>query len=275
MTLFTLRLILHLFLFTLGALFPLVSSNYAFGQMSGCCTYQDIEKVLSEYEIRYTYNKKLFMEYNSTRGNWKGFTEAGVILADRYNQDPEDAKLRKLEQMILCSDNIHIINELKKLIAAPSLRVTSVKQSSGTSPAILTCSAYSFYPQDIQLTWLKNGQEVTSDVTSTEVLSDGDLYFQIHSYLEYSPKPGEEISCMVEHVSLSEPLVQVWDPHHSLPWSERVKIIIGTFFLVVGLTMLTIGCVKNQKRSAALCTIMQGCQMIPVAVVQETEASLD
>uniref|UniRef100_A0A8C6TXS8 Ig-like domain-containing protein n=1 Tax=Neogobius melanostomus TaxID=47308 RepID=A0A8C6TXS8_9GOBI len=235
-----------------------VSLDSAFGQMSGCCTYQSIEKALFEYEIKYTYNKTLFMEYNSTRGNWMGFTPLGVFWANIYNRDPWDPEQRKVEQLMLCSETIHVLKDSTSLLAAPSLKLTSVKQPSGTHPALLLCSAYNFYPQDIELTWFQNGQEVTSGVSSTEVLSDGDLYYQIHSYLEYSPKLGEEISCMVEHVSLSEPLVQAWDPPHSLPWSERVKIVLGTLFLVVGLTMLAIGYVKHKKHSAALCTIGQG-----------------
>uniref|UniRef100_A0A8C6WR46 Ig-like domain-containing protein n=1 Tax=Neogobius melanostomus TaxID=47308 RepID=A0A8C6WR46_9GOBI len=234
--------------FCLIVLYFSVSLDSAFGQMSGCCTYQSIEKALFEYEIKYTYNKTLFMEYNSTRGNWMGFTPLGVFWANIYNRDPWDPEQRKVEQLMLYV-NDHVPYN--------SVHMT-LKQPSGTHPALLLCSAYNFYPQDIELTWFQNGQEVTSGVSSTEVLSDGDLYYQIHSYLEYSPKLGEEISCMVEHVSLSEPLVQAWDPPHSLPWSERVKIVLGTLFLVVGLTMLAIGYVKHKKHSAALCTIGQG-----------------
>lgn len=75
---------------------------------------------------------------------------------------------------------------------------------------MLVCSAYNFYPKQIQMTWLLNGQEVTSPVTYSEVLSDGDWYYQIHSYLEYIPTPGEKMTCMVKHVTLSEPVLQVW-----------------------------------------------------------------
>uniref|UniRef100_A0A8C6TR98 Ig-like domain-containing protein n=1 Tax=Neogobius melanostomus TaxID=47308 RepID=A0A8C6TR98_9GOBI len=172
--------------------------------------------IWTDYEIKYTYNKTLFMEYNSTRGNWMGFTPLGVFWANIYNRDPWDPEQRKVEQLMLCSETIHVLKDSTSLLAAPSLKLTSVKQPSGTHPALLLCSAYNFYPQDIELTWFQNGQEVTSGVSSTEVLSDGDLYYQIHSYLEYSPKLGEEISCMVEHVSLSEPLVQAWGRSHFL-----------------------------------------------------------
>uniref|UniRef100_A0A3B4A1G3 Ig-like domain-containing protein n=1 Tax=Periophthalmus magnuspinnatus TaxID=409849 RepID=A0A3B4A1G3_9GOBI len=199
------------------------------------------------YEIRYTYNKNLLMQYNSTQGNWKGFTEFGVDRARMYNVDPEDAKLRKIEQMIFI--NIFV---LESMYAAPSLKLSTVKQSSHTEPALLLCSAYNFYPQEIQMTWLLNGQEVTSAVTSTDILYNGNLYYQIHSYLEHRPKPGEEFSCMVEHVTLRDPLLKIWELHPPLPWSERVKIAVGTFFLAVGLTALITGFIKHKKVTAVL-----------------------
>ena len=57
-----------------------------------------------------------------------------------------------------------------------------------------------------------NGQDVTSDnvTISTEELYDGDFYFQHHSYLEYTPTPGEEVSCMVEHAGLPRPKILHW-----------------------------------------------------------------
>lgn len=85
------------------------------------------------------------------------------------------------------------------------------RTSSGIHPAMLMCSAYEFYPRMIQLTWYRDGKEVTGgDVVSSEELADGDWYYQIHSHLEFTPKAGEKISCVVEHASLKEPLELVW-----------------------------------------------------------------
>ena len=75
---------------------------------------------------------------------------------------------------------------------------------------MLMCSAYDYYPKQIKVTWMRDGQEVTSDVISTEKLADGDWYYQFHSQLEYTPKSGEKISCMVEHASLDKPIVEYW-----------------------------------------------------------------
>ncbi|KAK2898776.1 hypothetical protein Q8A67_010194 [Cirrhinus molitorella] len=75
---------------------------------------------------------------------------------------------------------------------------------------MLICSAYDFYPKHIKLTWMRDDKEVTADVTSIEELANGDWYYQIHSHLEYFPKPGEKISCVVEHASSNRPMIYHW-----------------------------------------------------------------
>ncbi|GLD66754.1 rano class II histocompatibility antigen, A beta chain-like isoform X1 [Lates japonicus] len=149
------------------------------------------------------------MEYNSTRGNWTGFTAYALLKAKTFNGDPYDGLLRAFEKKILCIDNRNFIQTgVNRGAVTPTVKLNSVKQPGGGHPAILVCSAYNFYPKQIQVTWLRNGQEVTSAVSSSDAMPDGDWYYQIHSYLEYTPTPGETITCMVQHFTLSEPMLQ-------------------------------------------------------------------
>lgn len=53
---------------------------------------------------------------------------------------------------------------------------------------MLVYSVYDFFPNKIKVSWLRDGQEVNSDVTSTEVMPNGDWYYQTHSHLEYKPR---------------------------------------------------------------------------------------
>ncbi len=92
----------------------------------------------------------------------------------------------------------------------PSVSLKSVEAVGSKHPSMLLCSAYNFYPKQIRVTWLRNGKEVTSDVTSTDELPNGNWLYQIHTYLEYTPTPGENISCMVKHASLVEPKLYGW-----------------------------------------------------------------
>ncbi|XP_029598981.1 DLA class II histocompatibility antigen, DR-1 beta chain-like, partial [Salmo trutta] len=103
-----------------------------------------------------------------------------------------------------------ITDSLPSFPVEPYISLRSVELFSTRHPAMLVCSAYDFYPKPIRVTWLKNGQEVTADVTSTEELANGDWTYQIYSHLEYTPTTGERITCMVEHFSLTEPKLYKW-----------------------------------------------------------------
>uniref|UniRef100_A0A3Q3FY97 Ig-like domain-containing protein n=1 Tax=Labrus bergylta TaxID=56723 RepID=A0A3Q3FY97_9LABR len=131
---------------------------------------------------------------------------------------------------------------------------------------MLVCSVYDFYPKMIKVSWHRDGKEVTTDVTSTDELADGDWYYQIHSHLEYTPRSGEKISCVVDHVSLDKPLVNVWDP--SMPESERNKIAIGASGLILGLILSLAGFIyyKSKTRGRPVQTSSGQLSTLPTAL---------
>ncbi|XP_029996498.1 rano class II histocompatibility antigen, A beta chain-like isoform X1 [Sphaeramia orbicularis] len=232
-----------------------VGVNYF--QTHACCTFDGPGLKHMEYTITQFYNKKLGMLYNSTTGNYTGFTENGIHVAQLYKNEPYGQIKRKIQKDLMCKDRLYAVKDLGNLTVAPTVKVTQVMH-----PSVLLCSAYDFYPKQIRVTWLQNGQEV---ISSTEAIPDGDWYYQIHSYLEYTPTPGETISCVVEHTSLHEPLIQVWDS--SLPKSQRIIDGVGTFFLVVGLVCMSVGFIYYKRKSAAPLTLCRGREMVPVEVV--------
>ncbi|XP_070779267.1 class II histocompatibility antigen, B-L beta chain-like [Enoplosus armatus] len=249
---------IHNFLFcVVFSLFSPVFSDEDYTQTRACCTatgqdFEDIEFMITDY-----FNKKVMMQYNSTTGNWTGFTAYTAEKAKDWNSDPYHALRRVFEKKLLCTDNIDFLKQLDNLTATPTIKLNSVKH-----PSMLVCSAYNFYPKQIQVKWLRNKQEVTSAVSWSEVMPDGEWYYQIHSYLGYIPTAGEEITCMVEHLSLSEPALQVWDP--SLPAPEQIKIVVGLCGLMLGFVAVSSGFIYYKRKSAAYVTLYQGRESIPV-----------
>uniref|UniRef100_A0A3Q4IB31 Ig-like domain-containing protein n=1 Tax=Neolamprologus brichardi TaxID=32507 RepID=A0A3Q4IB31_NEOBR len=162
------------------------------------------------------YNKIEYIRFSSSVGEYVGVTEFGENLAEIWNNDTEELNLIRLKIATYCQHNIcSVLTRFQ-----PSVRIKSKTPLSG----------YDFFPSEINVRWLRDGQEVTSD------------YYQTHSYLEYTPRSGEKIPCVVEHVSLKEPLITDWEPSSDKSTSETTTMIaIGASILTLGLILLLAG----------------------------------
>ncbi|XP_051758579.1 rano class II histocompatibility antigen, A beta chain [Ctenopharyngodon idella] len=235
------NLVVHLAVF-LSVLYKAVQGNYGYVRIR--CRVPDSQQNI-EFIFSVNFNMIEYLRYNSTEDKAVGYTEFGEKLAEDYNKNK-----------ILRAQPEFVLNQCKKfgeliilnvgLTVPPEVIIRLDREANGNQKAVLVCSAYDFYPKPIKLTWIRDDTEVTADVTSTEELADGDWFYQIHSYLEYFPKPGEKISCVVEHASSHRPMIYHWDP--SLSESERSKIILGAVGLVMGVVMAAGGLIYYKRK---------------------------
>ncbi|XP_028657230.2 H-2 class II histocompatibility antigen, E-S beta chain-like [Erpetoichthys calabaricus] len=203
----------------------------------------------TEYIERRIFNKLEITRYNSTLGKFIGYTEIGVYNADRFNNDSGVMAGMKSNVDAVCKRNAqieydHILDKSVK----PTVTVKATKPDGSSHEYMLVCSALGFFPRKIKVTWLRNGVEVKSGVTSTEEMSNGNWYYQIHSHWEMTPQSGETYACKVQHKSVSDqPIIVQWDP--SMPESDRNKIIIGVSAIVLGLVIAVAGLIYYKKKS--------------------------
>nr|CAJ34346.1 MHC class II antigen beta chain [Dicentrarchus labrax] len=234
--------------FSLLFIISLYTADGFLSYTTNVCDFNSTDPKDIEYIFSYYYNKLELLRFSSSVGEFVGYTELGVKNAERFNKDPSELAMRRAQKETVCLNNVNIDYQaaLDKSVK-PYVRLRSVAPPAGKHPSMLVCSVYGFYPKHIRVSWLRDGQEVTSDVTSTDELADADWFYQIHSHLEYTPRSGEKISCVVEHASLREPLVTDWDP--SMPESERNKIAIGASGLILGLILSLAGFIYYKRKA--------------------------
>ncbi|KAI4880984.1 hypothetical protein NFI96_013665, partial [Prochilodus magdalenae] len=223
------------------------TGGYYFSIIDECITsssdLSDVEYIRTQY-----FNKDPVLQFNSTVGEFIGFTEFGMKNAERFNHEAVVQEMRAKVDAY-CKHNLPIFySAILDKSVKPKVKLTSEQSASGDHPALLMCSAYKFYPPVINVYWLRDGKQVTGDVVSVDEMANGDWYYQVHSHLEYIPRFAERISCVVEHASLEEPIIYDWGG--SLPEPERNKIAIGTSGLVFGIILSAAGFIYYRKKSS-------------------------
>ncbi|XP_066055044.1 antigen-presenting glycoprotein CD1d-like [Chamaea fasciata] len=93
---------------------------------------------------------------------------------------------------------------------------------------LLVCHVTGFYPRPTSVAWLREGQEVPPGpaLTSSPILPNADLTYQLRSVLAVAPRDGHSYVCRVRHQSLGSRSLLI-------PWgNSEVVLITG---LTVGL----------------------------------------
>ncbi|XP_044839749.1 HLA class II histocompatibility antigen, DR beta 4 chain-like isoform X2 [Mauremys mutica] len=197
---------------------------------------------------RYIYNGQQIVHFDSELGQYVADTELGRPSAEGWNKDQAILADRRAQADTFCrinyqADKPYTIDRRVQ----PKVKVSPTKSGSQPHSHLLVCSVTGFYPGGIEIQWLKNGQEQTAGVVSTELLQNGDWTFQILVMLEMSPRRGDVYTCQVEHVSLRGPLAVHWEAQSD---SARSKMLTGVGGFVLGLIFLAPGLLiylKNKK----------------------------
>ncbi|XP_065326061.1 H-2 class II histocompatibility antigen, E-S beta chain-like [Pelmatolapia mariae] len=205
---------------------------------SSRCLFNSTELQDIEYIRSYYYNRIEYVRFDSSVGKFVGYTEYGVREADQWNNDPGQLAFMRAQKETYCKQNVDFWYQsvLTKSVK-PSVRLHSIPPVD-LRPAILVCSVYDFYPKQISVSWLRNGQEVSPDITPTVEFANAD-----------TPRSGEKISCMVEHSSLEEPVVTDWVPCMS---ESKKMMIVGAFGLILGLVFFLAGVIYTMMCSRVM-----------------------
>uniref|UniRef100_F7CHG1 Ig-like domain-containing protein n=1 Tax=Monodelphis domestica TaxID=13616 RepID=F7CHG1_MONDO len=126
----------------------------------------------------------------------------------------------------------------------PSARVS--RHSGPDGEVSLRCRAQGFYPAEISLTWLRDGEEQLQDTEFIETRPGGDGTFQKWAAVAMAPGQEDRYSCRVQHEALAQPLSLRWEPEASSLW-----VIAGvTAGVLVMVTAVVAGAVILRRRNS-------------------------
>ncbi|XP_072230055.1 class II histocompatibility antigen, M beta 1 chain-like [Leuresthes tenuis] len=187
-----------------------------------------------QYLIRYQYNGRLQALYNSSTEKVLGFTDYGREFADEVNNNPSYLQARRHDMDYYCKIQAALVYRgIQGKAVPPTARLTAVNRSDDSE--VLVCSAYNFYPPQIRLSWLKDGVVIPDPpgLGVTE-MPGGAWRYQVHSHLDQRLHTGRNITCMVEHMGLTQQLRL----GRSELRSDAVTLPVGGSVLAVGLSVL-------------------------------------
>ncbi|XP_059411571.1 beta-2-microglobulin-like [Carassius carassius] len=131
---------------------------------------------------------------------------------------------------------------------SPKIRVFAMKALDDQHKPVLTCLATGFYPRDIELN-IRCNQTVLKAQTFTEIRPNDDGSFQMSASVEIERNLRGSYDCLVNHSSLTEPVLAKWDGTYSDSETEsQWPVFVGVVAVVVaGLGLLSWLCIKFQK----------------------------
>ncbi|XP_074164618.1 major histocompatibility complex class I-related gene protein [Sminthopsis crassicaudata] len=115
----------------------------------------------------------------------------------------------------------------------PILRGSCKKSSTGITTLI--CRAYGFYPPEITMTWIKNGELIIQEIEYGDILPSGDGTYQTWISIEIDPQSKDHYSCQVEHNDFLKVLHVPVEPKTISPFVEIISGFTVTVLFLIGL----------------------------------------
>ncbi|XP_058385849.1 IgG receptor FcRn large subunit p51 isoform X1 [Diceros bicornis minor] len=179
---------------------------------------------------KFALNGEEFMEFDLKLGTWNGDWPESLRIGKRWEQQAD--AINKEKTFLLYSCPHRLLGHLERgrgnleWKEPPSMRLKARPGSPGFS--VLTCSAFSFYPPELQLRFLRNGLAAGSGEGDLGPNGDGSF----HAWSSLTVKSGDEhhYCCWVQHVGLAQPLtVELESPARSS--LQVVGVVIGILLL--------------------------------------------
>ncbi|XP_025048656.1 DLA class II histocompatibility antigen, DR-1 beta chain [Alligator sinensis] len=213
------------------------------------CLYTNVSQRV-RFVLKFIWDQQQYVHFDSDVGVFVADTVLGQPDATYWNSQKEELEYSRGAVDSVCQRNYGVAEQAHVLgRTKPKVKVSPAKSGAQAHPDALICSVTGFYPGNIEVKWLKNGQEQTAGAVSTELMQNGDWTFQILVMLEVTLHSGDIYTCQVEHSSLPGPITVLWEVQLD---SSRSKMLTGIGGFVLGLIFLALGLLVYLRKKKGL-----------------------
>ncbi|XP_060706330.1 class I histocompatibility antigen, F10 alpha chain-like [Hemiscyllium ocellatum] len=214
-------------------------------QTSGIHTLQWIRSVeVSEdgsvkRSMIFGFDGKDYISLEPDRMRWIAANHFAVMTKEKWDSDQSWNEFWKTHLEETCVLYLNRYLEVGKDYftrkVQPEVFISRREPNGQDKPLTLSCLVTGFYPADIEVTWLRNG-EVMSGTYSSGVRPNHDGTHQIQKEIEINAGDEDQYSCQIEHSSLAEAQLYQWEIRE-----RNGGIFIGTIFGFVFTAVVVIG----------------------------------
>ncbi|XP_037700151.1 HLA class II histocompatibility antigen, DM beta chain isoform X2 [Choloepus didactylus] len=139
----------------------------------------------------------------------------------------------------------------------PSVQVAQTTPFNTKESVMLACYVWGFYPADVTISWMKNGELVPPHSNTHKIAQpNGDWTYQTISHLALTPSIGDTYTCVVEHTGASQPIRQDWTP--GLSKTQTAKVSVSAVTLGLGLIIFSLGLISWRRAGSSGYTYLPG-----------------
>nr|XP_056723025.1 class I histocompatibility antigen, F10 alpha chain-like [Euleptes europaea] len=197
-------------------------------------------------QFQYAYDGEDFIALDKETLTWTAPVPQAQITKRRWETETHEAQRRKSYLEETCVEWLRRYlgygNETLLRTEAPTAKVARKAGYDGRESLI--CRAHGFYPREIEVTWMKDGEDRKPDTFTGGVFPNSDGTYHTWLSIEVDPKERDLYRCRVEHDGLLEPLDLAYeDP------ASNMGLIVGIVLAVLAaLILLGIGVAWYWKR---------------------------
>ncbi|XP_072475181.1 BOLA class I histocompatibility antigen, alpha chain BL3-7-like isoform X4 [Notamacropus eugenii] len=184
--------------------------------------------------LQYAYDGRDYIALDTQTLTWTAAVPQAVNTKRKTEADRSIAERTKayLEEECVTWVKKHLEMGKEALMRTdpPSARVT--RHTAPHGEVTLRCRAQDFYPKEISLTWLRDGEEQPQDTEFIETRPAGDGTFQKWAAVDMTSGQEGRYTCRVQHEGLSEPLTLQWEPESSSTWLIVGGIVAALLILI-------------------------------------------